>query len=356
MVQERPGSASADPAVCSDLPEILWRRGGRGGHDDHVPRPQAQPGQLGVEVVAWLARQACGERAVSCRRNQDSRDREVHDVVTASGARLVIRGEAEESIGLDQEAWFLAQARQAGVPAPEVLWLGTVDTPTDARTVMVQTAAEGVALAGILPGMFAGQRRSAAASLGATIARLHSVGVGGFYRRHADGRFDYAELAALQAADLADRVDDLRVLAEAGLTSAQVCRAEDLLPEAVAARGGGPAALCHCDLRPDHVFVTTGENAAVIVAGLIDFGDAAGGRPLDDVAMLCRNWPDMDRAALAAGYGPAAFWDDHGRRLALGQLRLLIGFAAYDLRTGQPALAQRDLADLQAVLTSPALA
>jgi hypothetical protein len=88
MVQERPGSASADPAVCSDLPEILWRRGGRGGHDDHVPRPQAQPGQLGVEVVAWLARQACGERAVSCRRNQDSRDREVHDVVTASGTQL----------------------------------------------------------------------------------------------------------------------------------------------------------------------------------------------------------------------------------------------------------------------------
>jgi len=35
------------------------------------------------------------------------------------------------------------------------------------------------------------------------------------------------------------------------------------------------------------------------VAGLIDFGDACGGRPLDDMATLCRDWPDVDRAALA---------------------------------------------------------
>jgi hypothetical protein len=48
-------------------------------------------------------------------------------VVTASGARLVIRGEAHESNGLDQEAWFLARARKAGVPVPEVVWLGTVE-------------------------------------------------------------------------------------------------------------------------------------------------------------------------------------------------------------------------------------
>jgi len=61
---------------------------------------------------------------------------------------------------------------------------------------MVQAAAAGRALAGMLPGMSAGQRRSAAASLGATVARLQWVEVGGFYRRHVDGSFDFAELAA----------------------------------------------------------------------------------------------------------------------------------------------------------------
>ncbi len=60
-------------------------------------------------------------------------------------------------------------------------------------------------------------------------------------------------------------------------------------------------------------------------------------------------------ARLAAGYGPAAFRDDQGRRLALGRLRLLIGFTAYDLRTGKSAEARRDLAGLKAVLASPAL-
>jgi aminoglycoside phosphotransferase (APT) family kinase protein len=216
------------------------------------------------------------------------RAREVHEVVTVSGARLAIRGEARESNGLDQEAWFLARAREAGVPVPEVLWLGAVETPAGPRTVVVQTAVAGRPLSITLPGMSAGQRRSAARSCGQVIARLHSVRVGGFYRRHADGSFEFADNAALQAADLANRLDNLRLLTGAGLlTQAEVRRAEGLLPEAVAARGDGPAVLCHGELFPDHIFVATGGDEAVTVTGLIDFGDACGGRPLDDLELLC---------------------------------------------------------------------
>ncbi len=318
----------------------------------------AQPdsGCLTGEVVSWLVAQACGERVAASKRNTGSgRAREVHEVVTASGARLVIRGEAGESNGTDQEAWFLARARQAGVPVPEVLWLGPVDTAAGPIAVMVQTAMAGQTLSGALPGMSAGQRRSAARSCGQVAARLHSVRVGGFYRRHADGSFDFADLAALRAADLANRLDNLRLLAGAGLTQAEVRRAEDLLPEAVAARGDGPAVLCHGELFPGHIFVAMGEDEAVTVTGLIDFGDACGGRPLDDLELLCWEWPEVDRVALAAGYGPAPFWNDQGRRLALGQLRMLIGYTAHDLRAGEQADARGYLAGLKAVLASPAL-
>lgn len=283
---------------------MLWRRCGHGGDDDAVPRSRIRPGsgRFTAGMLSWLVRQARGEQLVWCRRRRDSRAREVYEAVTVSGARLVIRGVADDGIGLDQEAWFLDHARQAGVPAPEVLWLGAADTPAGPQPVMVQTAAAGRVLAGMLPGMSAGQRRSAARSCGQAAGQVH-----------------------------------------------------ELLPEAVAARGDGPAVLCHGDLIPDHVFVTAGADAVVTVTGLIDFGDACGGRPLDDMAVLCRNWPGVDRAALAAGYGPAPFWDDHGRRLALAQLRLLIGFTAYDLRTGKTAEAGRDLADLKALLASPAV-
>ena len=231
-------------------------------------------------------------------------------MVTASGTRLVIRGAADEGNGLDQEAWFLARARQAGVPVPEVLWLGAVDTTAGQRMVMVQTAASGRPLRVALPGMSAGQRSAVARSCGQVIARLHSVQVGGFYRRRADGSFEFADCAILQAADLANRLDNLRVLAGAGLTSAEARQAEALLPEAVAARGDGPAVLCHGELYPSHIFVTTGEDAAVTVTGLIDFSDACGGRPLDDLEVLCWSWPEAGRAALAGGYGPAPFWND----------------------------------------------
>jgi aminoglycoside phosphotransferase (APT) family kinase protein len=336
---------------------MLWRRCGHGGDDDAVPTSRIRPGsgRFTAGMLSWLVRQARGEQLVGCRRRRDSRAREVYEAVTVSGARLVIRGMADDGIGLDQETWFLDRARQAGVPAPEVLWLGAVDTPAGPQPVMVQTAAAGGVLAGMLPGMSADQRRSAARSCGQAAARLHSVRVGGFYRRHADGGFDFADVAALAASDLANRFDDLRVLSRAGLTPAEAGKAHELMPEAVAARGDGPAVLCHGDLIPDHVFVAVGADAAVTVTGLIDFGDACGGRPLDDMAVLCRNWPGVDRAALAAGYGPAPFWDDHGRRLALGQLRLLIGFTAYDLRTGKTAEAGRDLADLKTLLASPAV-
>jgi aminoglycoside phosphotransferase (APT) family kinase protein len=309
------------------------------------------------DVLSWLVRQACGEEVATCQRNRGSgRGREVHEAVTASGARLVIRGEAHESNGLDQEAWFLARARRAGVPVPEVVWLGVVETTAGPRTVVVQTAVAGRPLSTALPGMSAGQRRSAARSCGEVIARLHSVRVGGFYRRHADGSFEFDDSAALQAADLANRLDNLRSLAGAGLlTQAEVRRVEALLPEAVAARGDGPAVLCHGELFPDHIFVAAGEDEAVTVTGLIDFGDACGGRPLDDLALLCWEWPEVDRAALAAGYGTAPFWTDRGRRLALSQLRMLIGYTAHDLRAGKLADAQGYLAGPKAVLASPTL-
>ena len=62
----------------------------------------------------------------------------------------------------------------------------------------------------------------------------------------------------------ANRLDNLRLLAGAGLlTQAEARRAEGLLPEAVAARGDGPAVLCHGELFPGHIFVAADEDEAV---------------------------------------------------------------------------------------------
>jgi aminoglycoside phosphotransferase (APT) family kinase protein len=312
-------------------------------------------GSLSPGAVTRLVRRVRGEGVAVSRRNLASgRGREVHEVATTSGARLVIRGEGAESNDLGQEAWFLARAAAAGVPVPEVLWLGTVDSASGPRTMMVQTAMPGRPLSETLPRLSAAQRRSAARSCGVVAARLHSVQVGGFYRRYADGSFEYADGAAYQAADLAHRLGNLRLLASAGLTAAEARRAEDLLPEAVAARGDGPAVLSHGELFPAHVFVTLNQDA-VAVTGLIDFGDAGGGRPLDDLALLCWEWPEVDRAELAAGYGPAPCWEDRGRRLALGQLRMLIGYAAHDLAADQATRAGTHLAAVKDLLASPML-
>lgn len=263
------------------------------------------------------------------RENRDSA-REVHEVVTTSGARLVIRGDAQESADLDQEAWFLGRARQAGSGTGGFVAgsrghhgrpAGGDGADGDGRLGTERGATGNVSRSALVrsPLMWAGHRPAV-------------LGVGRWVLPSPpDGSFEFPDYAALQAADLANRLAGLHLLAGAGLTPAEIRRAEGLLAEAVAAGGDGPAVPCHGELFPGHIFVTMGEDAAVTVTGLIDFGDACGGRPLDDLGSLCWEWPEVDHAALAADYRPAPFWTDHGRRLALGQLRMLVGYAAHDL-------------------------
>ena len=71
------------------------------------------------------------------------------------------------------------------------------------------------------------------------------------------------------------------------------------------------------------------------VTGLIDFGDACGGRPLDDLALLCLEWHEVPRGPGGRLRGRAVP-DRLARRLALSQLRMLIGYTAHDLRAGNP--------------------
>jgi hypothetical protein len=63
--------------------------------------------------------------------------------------------------------------------------------------------------------------------------------------------------------------------------------------------------------------------------------------------MLCRGWPGLDLAALRAGYGPGL---PGPARIRLGQLRLLIGYAAHHVREARIGEAEGDLAALRRLL------
>ena len=152
------------------------------------------------------------------------------------------------------------QARQAGVPVPEVLWLGTADITAGPRTM---TASHGG---------WRGAERGAAGNAQPVSAPPPPAPAG----RSSPGCTSARSSAGSTAAALTGasssptlppcgwpiwRTGSMAPCAVAGwgLTPAEVRQAEGLLPEAVAARGDGPAVLCHGELFPGHIFVAVGD-------------------------------------------------------------------------------------------------
>ena len=169
---------------------------------------------------------------------------------------------------------------------------------------MVQTRAPGTQLSALLPTLSESDARAVTTEMGRVLARLRSVTVDGFYRRHADGRWDFPDLESLLASALPGRRAEAGLLADVGLTRIEIGTAMDLLAEGLAAAGAEGPVLCQGDPGPDHLFV--GEDLRVTT--LIDFGLASGGRPFDDIVVLHHNWPGVKLDALRSGYGPAPFW------------------------------------------------
>ncbi|WP_432935455.1 phosphotransferase family protein [Kribbella sp. CA-253562] len=180
---------------------------------------------------------------------------ETYRVRTVAGETYYVKS----GPGLGAEARACSLAAEAGVPAPEIVAVGT----NGAVEYLIQRAVAGGEVG---PGDTA-----VLTSVGVELVKLHRIAGDGFGLLSGALRPTWAEL-------LMDQVGSLDGLVDAGLLPADqrgrlVEVVADLTPEP------DRPVLLHGDLHPRHIYAAGG-----VLTGIIDWGDALYGDPLFDLA------------------------------------------------------------------------
>jgi len=214
----------------------------------------------------------------------------------SSGGRTVVfkavEPEGRDADGIAAEAWTCERADKAGVPAPRVLEVDTSHSRFPSSFFVMEKAA-GESLASLdLPDW---ELQTVLERLGAHVAALHEIAVGGFGPLSAAGR---GRSDTWRAALLDDVPAALDYLARVGaLTGAEIAGAQRAVDD------GSPvldectdARLLHGDLGLLHVFA---DPATLRVTSLVEFGECAAGDPAYDF----RDFDSAQLRPLLAGYG-----------------------------------------------------
>ncbi len=277
------------------------------------------------EAIAQIVRRAVGGEMLGLRKIIAGYDSEVFAVDTSRGA-VIVKLRAASDTGAAEEAWAMHRARMAGVPVADVLYVDARLIAGERREVMVQSHVPGQSLAQVAPRFTPAQRALVYNQIGAALAALHSIHVGGFYKLDTGGAWDFPDWAAISASTLADRTAERPLLAQAGFADADIALMLDMLDRLPTELACPQPRLLHGDVEPGHIYV----DSDLRLTGLIDFAGFQGGHPLADIAILITEDPALDLAALRSGYDDEQiFGDGFERRLLLHRASFQIGFVAY---------------------------
>jgi len=194
--------------------------------------------------------------------------------------------------------------------------------------VLVQELAPGTSLAEAQNGLSPEARTEAYREMGRTLARLHAAQVGGFWKRHYNGGWDFNTWEAMMASTLKDRRAEHKRLGGADLTHeegerlfASIQRYTDEFP------CQNPV-LCHGDYLPEHVFFDRSGQ----LSGIIDFGFYFGGDPVTDLAVCKMDLEPWAFDTLLEGYSESGFLGDRfDLHLHLSLVTMQAGFLFHHL-------------------------
>ncbi len=280
-------------------------------------------------VVFEVVARATGEKPVSRTKLTRGNDSEVYIVATASGTDYVARIQRAGEIELQSEAALIEEARKAGAPAPRVDLASVLEHEGEQLEFMVQARVPGRPLSEVEARLSEDDWVRISRDVGEVLGRIHSVRVGGFYMRHADGSWDFPDWQPLMASTLRGRTSDEKWILAAGFNGDEFAQMMRLIERYATEFGCPEPVLCHADFLPDHIFV----DDELRVSGVIDFGMAQGGPTIHDFATLAMVKTGLTPERVLAGYPESEdLRDRFDLRLHLHRLTLEMGFLAHHMR------------------------
>ncbi|GIX08253.1 MAG: hypothetical protein KatS3mg115_2656 [Candidatus Poribacteria bacterium] len=282
-------------------------------------------------VVFETVRRATGELPVSKTRVIAGYDSEVYFVQTKAKGRYVLKIRRRGEVTYQEEAWAIERCRTAGVPVPEVLLVDQVPLEEGLHEVMVQRRLDGRPFAQLEGRLSYSQVERFYVAAGEVLGRIHSVSVGGFYRRSPVGEWDFPSWEALAQSMVESRSQEREELLQVGITEEEFALLIGAL-ETYRDRFDCPTpVLCHGDFLPEHLFV----DEELRIVGVVDFGMYEGNHPVHDFAYIefCSAASPLE--LLKRGYGNRALFDERfEQRLLLHQIAIEMGHLAHHARVG----------------------
>ncbi len=282
------------------------------------------------ENIKLLFSNELGQEVTKLERLIKGYDNEVYVVTTRNHNEYIVRINQGGDTTFSNEAWGIEKAKDAGVPVPEIVFIGKIESSTGLRDVMVQEKLGGVPLSTLYQTLSTRKRRDVLKQAGQILSKLHTIKLNGFYKRHDDGTFDFSDVNTYIERSLKRRSDDLGVLVKEGLINSKkvdlmMSRIEQYyLTDFV----NEPTVFLHGDYLPEHIFV----NKELEIVGIIDFGEFKGGVAIEDFALTSFE-ADLEIAKMMyAGY-PKKWGSekDFLEILYLARIPLMIGYATHYL-------------------------
>ena len=295
-------------------------------------------------LVAGLVKKAIGGDVESVQRVVNGYDNEVYRVAVVYRGHVYVRIRRHGEASFDSEACAMTQARDAGVPVPEVLAMDRIVVGDAEREAMIVEAAAGEAFETVEAQLSPRQRRAALVDLGRVLARLHTVRMPGIWRPSVDGRWPTpSELAPYFIKDRLSERDDL---VAAGLDEIELDRTYRIVNEFPGELPVEPV-LCHGDLNRGHVFI----DADLHVTALIDWGMWHAWSPLGEFAYVWKTFGEDGLIAVLEGSHAGSMTDPQFRQaLAVSVIQQQVGHIAHHVRIGDEAGVHRNVLILRRTL------
>ncbi|NIP26422.1 MAG: aminoglycoside phosphotransferase family protein, partial [Phycisphaerae bacterium] len=155
---------------------------------------------------------------------------------------------------------------------------------------MVQRKLPGTALSDRQKSLTQQELQAVFRQAGEILSKIHSIKVNGFYKRQADGSWDFATWQKVMISALKDRAAEKTFILASGFSEIEFNVMLGLLKKYKDEFACDQPVLCHGDFLPDHIFV----DDHLVISGIIDFGEFQGGPPIHDFARLSFEHPEIN--------------------------------------------------------------